>query len=102
MNEQIEFDGTDPVAVLVSWSLTMIAGEVLTKSQQKRFRVLLPTVAILSAIMFRAVYATVSGEQIDARLILRALAAGSVAVFNHSQSREFMKMIRREREEELD
>lgn len=90
--EQVPFDQTDPIAVAVAWLLTSVVSKTMESESTKRFRTALPLIAVLSAVGFRAAYSMIDGQPISLEMMLRALAAGAVAVFSHSQLREFIKV----------
>jgi hypothetical protein len=91
----LEFDTTDPLAVVVAWLLTAAVRFAAKKRPDSELlesiRHALPLIAVLIAIFFRAAVATYEGGEVNTSTVLRGIAAGSVAVFLHSQGRELKK-----------
>ncbi len=90
METDITFDLTDPIAAVAAWALTQLAGRYMPADS--KWRAALPAVAILTAIAARAIADVALGHPLTVELLLRSFAAGAVAVFGHSQFREFMKV----------
>lgn len=86
-------DASDPLVVVVSWVLTLVAGKLLNTTERRKFRKALPALAFLFAVAIRAGVDVAQGHPLDLQTLLRALAAGGIAVAGHSQFREVAKML---------
>ena len=86
----VPFDGTDPLVAVLAWGITAL----LRRYAPKRWAWLrrsTPAVAVLLAVFLRTALAAGQGEPLTVQVGLRALAAGAVAVWGHSQLREVVK-----------
>jgi hypothetical protein len=90
--ENFGVDASDPIVIMVSWGLTLIAGKFM-KGDFEKFRRFLPMVAVMSAVAIRSGMAAAQGHELDIHMLARAVGAGAVAVFSHSQFREFQKAL---------
>lgn len=86
----VDVDMSDPLVAVLGWALAGVLNRQLGK-RARNYRHLIPTLAVLIAVGLRAAYAATLGQPIDAAMLLRALAAGAVAVAGHSQFREGAK-----------
>ena len=91
--EQIPFDGTDPIVVMLAWLLTMLLGKLIERVGLERYRAVLPVAAVVLAIGVRVgIDVTLEGPLTWATA-LRAIASGAVAVTSHAQFREVIKLV---------
>ncbi len=88
----VPFDLTDPIAAVNAWLLTALLRHLAPEAWGRWLRPLTPILAVLLAVFVRTVFSAVSGEPLTVELLLRALAAGAIAVVAHSQFRELVKV----------
>jgi hypothetical protein len=93
LGSTVPFDGTDPFVALLAWALTILARRYAPAKIKARVHQLTPAVAVLLAVFLRAGLSVAYDEPMTAQVALRALAAGAVAVWGHSQLREVIKGI---------
>lgn len=91
--ENISVDGTDPVVVVLTWLLTMILGKMIERFGLDEYRAALPAAAVVLATGIRIAIEAAMGDPLSIATVLRALAAGAVAVASHSQFREVFKLL---------
>lgn len=92
----VPVDGTDPLVMALAWLITFGLHAVAKKYGAKnrvvrRMQHLMPVFAVVAAAGLRAAYGVAAGEPLTASTVLRAVAAGGVAVLGHSQGREILK-----------
>ena len=95
----LQLDSSDPVVVAFTWALTWAAGKLFVKAGLEKARKFLPGVAILAAIACRVVFDSMAGIDFSTDALLHALAAAGVAVLGHSQFREIVKLIAKNKAE---
>lgn len=88
---QVPVDASDPIAAIVGWLLASALRRYLG-DRASAYRSLIPIVSILIAVALRAGYGAALGESFTTATMLRAVAAGAVAVAGHSQFREAVKL----------
>lgn len=89
----VPFDGSDPLVALLAWGLAWLVHRYAPKAWSRWVRRLTPTVAVLLAVFLRAAWAVSQDEPFTVQVLLRAVAAGAVAVLGHSQIREVVKAV---------
>lgn len=92
MNEHLTTDTTDPIVVILAWLITWGIGRAL-KNASPRVRAGMPLLALLAALGLRVAFDAAQGHPLTVDTLLRALAAGGVAVAGHSQFREAVKLL---------
>jgi len=88
----IPFDGTDPLVAILAWGIMVLARRYAPK-RWGWLRKATPALAVLLAVFLRTALAAGQGEPLTVQVVLRALAAGAVAVWGHSQLREVVKAV---------
>lgn len=100
-------DATDPAVMLLAWLLTALVKRAEPWLEKLGLapaflRASLPAIAVLMAVAIRASIVAVQGEPFSWDVLLRALAAGAMAVMVHSQVREVKKAPGRRRKGKSD
>lgn len=81
---------SDPLVAALTWLLLLCARH-MAGDHATRFRLTIPTVAVLLAVALRAGIAAAQGDPVTAETVLRAVIAAAGAVLAHSQFRELVK-----------
>lgn len=87
-------DPSDPLVVIITWLLTLLAGKLINLAERPKLRTALPLVLLLVAVASRAAFT--ASEGVDAfswDVVLRGLAAAGTAILAHSQLREVLKLL---------
>lgn len=94
MQTTVPFDVSDPLIVIITWGLTVLLSKLPEGSSfEARIRNFIPAIAVLLAVAVRSGIDAANGEPFTVGTLLRALAAGAVAVLTHSQFREVVKIL---------
>jgi len=89
----VPVDGTDPLVMALAWVVAYGVNRWCKKKGDKRkLRAATPVLAVLAAVALRTIITAVQGHPLTIDVILRAVAAGGVAVLSHSQVREVQKI----------
>lgn len=87
----VPVDASDPLVAVLAWVIAAGAKRALG-SRARRYRHAIPSLAVVVAVLLRTAYASLLGQPLDVAVVLRAVAAGAVAVFGHAQFRELVKL----------
>ena len=97
MPTNVPVDASDPIVALLAWFFTWSLLRLFPDQPKRKIRKHAPTIAFFTALFLRTVVSHWMGaEESGSTEFLRALAAGAVAVFMHSQIREIQKSTARE------
>lgn len=89
-------DSTDPLVVLLTWSLVYLVRHFASDKFAK-VRHILPTLAVLIAVALRAGVEAMAGMEVTWATVTHGIAAGGVAVLFHAQGREIGKATGKEK-----
>ena len=85
MQTDVAVDLSDPLVAAIAWMLAWSFARWASPVDRARYRHAIPAIAILAAVATRAVDA-IQGQQLDGGTVLRAIAAGAVAVAGNSRA----------------
>ena len=87
----VGMDGSDPVVTVLAWGVVALLRRYAPASWEPFLRRATPGLVVLAAVFLRALIAVALSEPFTLASVLRALAAGGVAVLGHSQLRALLK-----------